>query len=282
MNERLSSSETCRGDSGGTASNRSARVASSSRARGLPAVARCNRASRPRGTAPVVPVTSSVAASSSRPVSASVGRELQTALPGSPVRVPTSTARASENTRRAAKTSASHDGRSRRWASSTSTAIGRSSAARASRLSVAAPTAKRLGSGCATAPRSRADDSAPACATGMVSSSGSTGRRSCSRPANGTNCSDSTPRARSTRMLAASVSASASSALLPMPGSPLSTSTPLSPTRAPARSISRVRRSECRPTSISSSLRRWRGCPSGPHGPLRDLSRPPHLTRWGT
>ena len=59
------------------------------------------------------------------------------------------------------------------------------------------------------------------------------------------------PEQRSTCISSTRPAASVSRAVLPMPGSPLSTSTRLSPTRAPARSVAMVRRSESRPTSTS-------------------------------
>ncbi len=254
MNDRVSWSETECGESGGAASIWSAYRPSSSSASGLPAVARCSRTSCSGRTGPFVSATSSAVASRSSPGTSAVGSEAQTAAPGAPARTVTKTATASEISRRAAKTSASAEELSSRCASSTSTASGRSSAARQSRLRVAAPTANRLGSVSSAEPSSKADARALAWAWGIWSSSGSTGLSSWSRPAKGTNCSDSTPWACNTRMSATMVCASARSAVLPMPGSPLSTSTRLSPTRAPARSVPMVRRSDSRPTSTSRSL----------------------------
>ena len=110
LKARLTSSETVTGESAGTASIRSSRSPSSSIASGFPPVARCSRSSWVRRTGPVALVTSSRAASTSRPDTSSVGRLAQTAAPGSPARTVTRRATASDSSRRAANTSASADG----------------------------------------------------------------------------------------------------------------------------------------------------------------------------
>ena len=156
----------------------------------------------------------------------------------------------SATSRRAANTSASAHGAVEQVRVVDEHASGRSSAARLSRLSVAAPTANRSrpapGSqreGDAEAPRLRRGD--------LVEQRPSAGRSSCEQPGERDVGSASTPAARSTRMPAAAPAASSSSAVLPMPGSPRSTRTPLSPDPRAGEQRPSARRSAPRPTSTS-------------------------------
>ena len=194
------------------------------------------------------PAASDSASAAARPPTTSSGSPAERTTDGSS-RAASRTTTGSAVRRRAAKHSACADGGSSRWASSTITASGRSSATRLSRLSTAAPTANRSPPDPGSS--ASAEPSASACGAGMASSWSSTGRRSWSSPPNGTSRSASTPAARSTRMPASATAdaASSSSALLPIPASPDSSSVPLSPTRAEATSLLMTCRSRSRPTS---------------------------------
>ena len=75
------------------------------------------------------------------------------------------------------------------------------------------------------------------------------GAQSWCSPANGTSCSEGEPPTSTTRIPDARDRASASTALLPIPGSPVTSSTPLPPTRAAASSRSTTCCSCSRPTS---------------------------------
>jgi hypothetical protein len=77
------------------------------------------------------------------------------------------------------------------------------------------------------------------------------GRTSWCMPAKGSSCSASIPTQRSTVMSRALSAAYSSRAVLPMPGSPRSTSAALRSSRALCSSASRADRSDSRPTSIS-------------------------------
>ena len=117
--------------------------------------------------------------------------------------------------------------------------------------------------------RRRASASAPPSAlglgAGMRSSVPSAGRSSSSRPANGTRASASMPaRPQHPHARRRARAAYSSSALLPMPGSPTSTSTPLCPTRA------------------SASSRSIAGAPLAPEQHRPSMPSPGELrTRWG-
>ena len=132
-----------------------------------------------------------------------------------------------------------------------STARGRSSHASASRLSSPSGDQEpvlhaRRSSGPARRAARRPE------AAGSRSISSRHGRTSWCMPANGSSCSASMPTQRRTVMSRRAPAAYSSSAVLPMPGSPRSTSTALRSPRALSRSASRARRSDSRPTSISS------------------------------
>src|SRR5262245_28619280 len=76
------------------------------------------------------------------------------------------------------------------------------------------------------------------------------GRTSCSSPANASMDSDSIPTARSTRKSVADSAACSKSAVLPTPASPRTTSAPLRPSRASAKSASSRALSCARPRSM--------------------------------
>ena len=129
--------------------------------------------------------------------------------------------------------SASADGRSSRWASSTSSAIGRLSAAR--QISTQRAGADREPIGRCTGPqrergrRGRRPAGREAHRSGRAPVAATATARRTGLPAR--------PRSRSPAAAASrrlTEAAQSSSAVLPMPASPVSTSTPLSPTRAPA------------------------------------------------
>ena len=108
----------------------------------------------------------------------------------------------SATSRRKANSSACALEPSSQWASSITTATGASSAYAASRLRVAAPTANRS---CPAPGRSASALSiAAAWGRGIFPSMASAGRSSSSREPNGIWASDSIPRARSSRIPAAS------------------------------------------------------------------------------
>ncbi len=119
---------------------------------------------------------------------------------------------------------------------------------------MAAPTS--CGSAAAAGASPSAASSARACGAGSRPSSPSAGRSSSDRPANATSTSDSTPRTRSTVASPAAAAACSSSALLPIPGSPRSTSTPLAPARASTTNLSMRSRSGSRPNSMGRSYAR--------------------------
>jgi hypothetical protein len=93
--------------------------------------------------------------------------------------------------------------------------------------------------------------SAAAWGAGRRSTSSRHGRTSWCMPAKGSSCSASIPSQRSTVMSRALSAAYSSSAVLPMPGSPRSTSAALHSSRALCSTASRADRSDSRPTSIS-------------------------------
>ena len=117
------------------------------------------------------PAASDSASAASRPPTTGSGSPAERTTDGSS-RAASRTTTGSAVRRRAAKHSACAEGGSSRWASSTMTASGRSSATRLSRLSTAAPTANRSplepGSSASAEPR------ASACGAGMASSWSST------------------------------------------------------------------------------------------------------------
>ena len=161
--------------------------ASSSNASGFPAAPLTAPSSDP-GLRPRLSRTS-------RDSSAVSGRSERAGMPSSPFwRVAISTAMRSAPIRRAAKVIASLDAASSHCASSTSTSSGRRLAAAHSRLNAPTSTASRSAS--------RVAPMASALRTAFACRSGSSGRRSVSgvsrstRPANGSEVSVSTPRAR--------------------------------------------------------------------------------------
>ena len=116
----------------------------------------------------------------------------------SPSRAPKRIASRSARRRRAENTSASADGRSSHWASSTTQTMGRSSAATASKPSTATEISRR------SVFVDGAIPSAPASAWDWISGSSArlprTGRSSWCSPANARSASASTPLAESTRI----------------------------------------------------------------------------------
>ena len=227
----------------------SASPASSISASGLPPVARNSRSALPGGTAP-----SRVARAAPRRRRGR-GRQLEHGQSCGRERgrlARCASRRRSRQGRRAAagrrtgsprRTAGRADGH-RRSARTTAAPRRPPRARRASRLR--SPGARRRYRGRARAPSAAPRPGAPA----APATWSSTGRSSSSRPANGIDPSCSIPRAASTRIPPARSAASARRALLPMPGSPRTSSAPLVPTRASARRRSIAARSVSRPSSI--------------------------------
>ena len=135
----------------------------------------------------------------------------------------------SASRRRATNASTCAEARSSHCASSTRHTSGRASAASASRLRTARATRKR--SGALPSCRPNATPSASCWGAGSAPIPSSSGAHRWCRPANASSISACTPTARATRHPVACSATNSSRAVLPMPASPRSTSTALSPMR---------------------------------------------------
>jgi hypothetical protein len=163
-------------------------------------------------------------------------------------RMANSSAIPSAASRRPANSTASRDDASTHCRSSTTTRTGCCSAISARTPSVAAHTENR--SPATGGPRASALRSAARCGAGNVDSSGRAGRKMSARPANGISDSVSYPRVASTCMSVARSTAYSRRLDLPMPASPLTTSTPHRPERAVASNSSMRAHSTDRPSNM--------------------------------
>ena len=154
--------------------------------------------------------------------------------------------------RRPANAIASADAASSQWASSTSASTGCSSAAAQSRLKAPTSTASRSTGW--VGPMASALLSASAWRPGRFGARRASGVRRSTSPTNGTDASVSTPRARTTHMSSALAAACSRSDVLPIPGSPETTSAPPLPLRASSSSRSIRRHSSPLPTSMRPSV----------------------------
>ena len=155
---------------------------------------------------------------------------------------------ASASSRRATNSRASCEGGSSWWASSMIRQSGDTSLRWLSRVSSPAPTAKR--SAASPGDNARATPSASAWGGGRWARSACVRRSSWARPAKGRSRSGSVPVTLSTWMSSALARTWSSRAVFPIPASPVTISTPLWPSRAPANKASSRCRSASRPTNI--------------------------------
>lgn len=211
-----------------------------------------SRTATDSGSAPWAAASTARASPESSPRSVRRGRPSRSPSKSAPGRVATSMATPSLRRRLAANSSASDEDASTHCASSTTTNTEPDPPATASRLRTAAPIAKR--SPCASR-RASTTSSARACGSGSRPKRSLSPAHSSERPANGRSASDSTPCTDSTRIPADCATAHAQSALLPMPGSPDTTSAPLRSWRALASSSSIRAHSTPRPTRAGPSVR---------------------------
>jgi hypothetical protein len=231
----------------------------SMRARGLPWVSSQQR-SATAGATPCAD-SSSTAASASSPGRSRRGKRVWSSRHGTPVRWANTTPTRSAEQRWAAKISVSRLARSIQWLSSTSTAIGRSTAACDSNDSAAPYTVSAGPSACSSpsAPRSER-----AWTSVNPSTRSSSGRSTAVSPANASSLSNSMPVARRTVIprSAASPAVHSASAVLPWPASPRSTSTDARPAAALSRRRASAASSGPRPTGARADLPPWSGMPA--------------------
>ena len=228
---------------------------SSSSASGLPPVSAMIR-SRTRSSSGtrITEPSSSRAASADRPRTSSSGKPPKSP-PGS--RAAASNPTGSASSLRATNASTWDDARSSHCESSITHSSGRCSATADSRLSTARPTRNRSGASPSRNPN--ATPSAARCGPGNRSSSPSIGAHTWCRAANASSISDSTPDTRAMPRPAAHSMAYSSSAVLPTPGSPRSTSTPLRPPRTASSRLSSAARSALRFSSTADPTYLYRG-----------------------